>query len=264
MIYLYHGSGVTDFQLSSPLLSEEDWQGLKGNVIGLLTTGKDYRAAELLRVIPFEIYKATNNFNDEFSVLYVKASLEEYVEIEKMNGKPCDKLAFAKIAATITEIGPYIRFVVADIDTNYGPDIVPAPSLDITSEVVKRVLVDAQRLLTTTGAVSAVDRIHTAMHGYLRAVCQKSQISFRQNANLTELFKYIIDQHPAFKENGPHNREITRVLRAIATIMDSVNSLRNQASVAHPSETLLEEEEAMLIINCARTILSYLDSKLHR
>jgi Abortive infection C-terminus len=38
--------------------------------------------------------------------------------------------------------------------------------------------------------------------------------------------------------------------------------LRNNASVAHPNEALLDEPEAMLAINAARTILHYLDAKL--
>ncbi|GAH63627.1 unnamed protein product, partial [marine sediment metagenome] len=33
-------------------------------------------------------------------------------------------------------------------------------------------------------------------------------------------------------------------------------------SVAHPNEDLLEKDEAMLVINVARTLLHYLDAKL--
>jgi len=53
-----------------------------------------------------------------------------------------------------------------------------------------------------------------------------------------------------------------RVLRALSTIADALNPLRNQTSVAHPNETLLQQPEAMLVVNAVRTILHYLDSKL--
>ena len=42
----------------------------------------------------------------------------------------------------------------------------------------------------------------------------------------------------------------------------SLNTLRNQASIAHPNDNILEEAEAILAINSGRTLLNYLDSKL--
>ncbi len=41
-----------------------------------------------------------------------------------------------------------------------------------------------------------------------------------------------------------------------------MNPLRNQASMAHPNEELLEPAEALLVINVSRSILHYLDTKL--
>jgi hypothetical protein len=44
--------------------------------------------------------------------------------------------------------------------------------------------------------------------------------------------------------------------------MDALNPARNRGSVAHPNEELLDNDEAMLFINAARTVLQYLDVKL--
>jgi hypothetical protein len=41
-----------------------------------------------------------------------------------------------------------------------------------------------------------------------------------------------------------------------------LNPVRNNASVAHPNEDLLGHEEAELVINVGRSLLSYLDAKL--
>jgi hypothetical protein len=49
----------------------------------------------------------------------------------------------------------------------------------------------------------------------------------------------------------------------MATVVDVLNPLRNKASVAHPNQDLLAEPEALLVINSVRTLLNYLDSKLH-
>ncbi len=43
--------------------------------------------------------------------------------------------------------------------------------------------------------------------------------------------------------------------------MDVLNPIRNSASMAHPNADLLEDPEAMLVINAARTILHYIDAK---
>jgi hypothetical protein len=47
----------------------------------------------------------------------------------------------------------------------------------------------------------------------------------------------------------------------MGSIMDVLNPIRNNASMAHPND-LLDPPEAMLVINAARTILHYIDTKL--
>jgi hypothetical protein len=138
------------------------------------------------------------------------------------------------------------------------------PALQITSEVVECALKDAEELLHTRGATSGVDRIHTALHGYLRVVCASADLSCSEDASLTDLFKVLRQSHPCFRNMGPRDGEIERVLRALATILDSFNPLRNKASVAHPNAALLAQPEAMLVINTARTILRYVDEKVHQ
>lgn len=43
-------------------------------------------------------------------------------------------------------------------------------------EIVEKALKDAEVLLTNSGPVSAVDRVHTAMHGYLKSVLDKHDV----------------------------------------------------------------------------------------
>ncbi|GAF72241.1 unnamed protein product [marine sediment metagenome] len=58
--------------------------------------------------------------------------------------------------------------------------LVEAPTVRLTSDAVQRALSDAERLLSSGAAVNAVDRIHTALHGYLRLVCDEAGILSRQ------------------------------------------------------------------------------------
>jgi hypothetical protein len=139
---------------------------------------------------------------------------------------------------------------------------VGVPTLATTSAVVERALSDAETLIKTNGATSGVDRIHTAIHGYMRAVCDSQSIPYSQEATISVLFNWIRASHSAFIAAGPRADDITKILRAMSTVMDVLNPIRNNASVAHPNENLLEEAEAKLVINAARTILHYIDAKL--
>jgi hypothetical protein len=81
---------------------------------------------------------------------------------------------------------------------------------------------------------------------------------------MTELFKSIRKRHPAFADTVAGSKDVERILNAMASVVDAVNTLRNRGSVAHPNEELLAEPEAMLAVNAIRTLLHYLDGKLQR
>jgi hypothetical protein len=129
-------------------------------------------------------------------------------------------------------------------------------------EVVERAISDAEALIAANGPTSAVDRIHTALHGFLLRVCRDGGIPVADDAPLPVVFKNLKSNHPAFRALGPRAQDILQIMRAIGSILDVVNPLRNRASMAHPTGDLLEPEEATLVINVARSILHYLDTKL--
>lgn len=138
-----------------------------------------------------------------------------------------------------------------------------APKLTARA-VVDRALKDAETLVATSGAVSAIDRVHTALHGYLHSQCEDSDIKVEDSAKITELYKALRKSHPNLSGMSTWSEDIDRVLKSFATVLDTLNHLRNNASVAHPNESLLSEAEAELMFNASRTILHYLDMKLGR
>jgi len=116
--------------------------------------------------------------------------------------------------------------------------------------------------METSGAVSAIDRVHTALHGYLHSQCESSGIEAGDSPKITDLYKALRMSHPSLSNAGAWSEDIDRVLKSFASVLDTLNHLRNHASVAHPNETLLSEAEAALVCNASRTILHYLDMKL--
>ncbi|WXP46824.1 abortive infection family protein (plasmid) [Escherichia coli] len=52
------------------------------------------------------------------------------------------------------------------------------------------------------------------------------------------------------------------MLRLSAAILHGINNLRNNYSMAHPTETLLNEADARFAINLVRSIMTYVDELL--
>jgi hypothetical protein len=168
---------------------------------------------------------------------------------------PADSLPH-RTSALYDEIVGWINRLSTGVAVSVRP-------LQVTSAVVERALRDAEKLMASTGATSGVDRAHTALHGYLLQVCSGANITVPPEPSLTQLFKALRAQHSAFQDLGPRSDDVAKLLGAMATVADVLNPLRNKASVAHPNQDLLAEPEALLFINSVRTLLNYLDSKLH-
>lgn len=98
------------------------------------------------------------------------------------------------------------------------PSYLPARA----SKVVSRAIADAEALLRTTGATSGVDRVHTALHGYLIALCGAAAIEHPADASIPALLKALRREHPRLQELGPRSSDIERVLNACGTIMDAL------------------------------------------
>lgn len=136
------------------------------------------------------------------------------------------------------------------------------PKKEKPSEVVERALKDAELLLAKSGAVSAIDRAHTALHGYLKSICQEYSISVGNDPSITDLYKAIRADVPAIRDLGSRSEDLNKMLRSLMSVLDALNPIRNKASVAHPNDNLLGKEEADFTINIIRSVLHYLDSKL--
>lgn len=263
MIRLFQSSGSGEIELLVQSMSNPDWERLKNVTVRLLERQGALKAAELLRENPFFIHGGTNGFGDEFDVLYMQAPLDTYVQLAEMTEDVQFKFQFQVIAKKVSEVsGRYIRFVAVELDTNNGTPPVDSPVLEVTSDVIERALRDAERLIATEGAISGVDRLHTAFHGYLRALAVRIGITEIKDASITELFKAIRERHLDFQHTSPRKSDIDKIMRSLANIIDTLNPVRNQASVAHPNAELLQEPEAMLVINSIKTLLHYLNARM--
>lgn len=131
-----------------------------------------------------------------------------------------------------------------------------------TTEAVKLALVDAATLIKTRGPVSAVDRLHTAFHGHLAHLCRGAGLTTKDDASVTELWKVLREQHPKLQVPDVRRQDVDKILRTASAIVDAVNTIRNRASLGHPNDELLGEDEAWLCVDAMRSLLEYVDRKL--
>ncbi|WP_437893322.1 abortive infection family protein [Sorangium sp. So ce124] len=259
MIVLAHGSGAQDFYTLDRALPPELWQRVRITALQLLRKRGQTEAADALESIPFELLNATNGFNDEFAVLQATLNLDEYVNLSASKADSYSTSTYNQVKGVFSELGYYVRFIAAELATSTAPVVAP-PVLAVSSQAVERSLRDADNLTTASGASSAVDRVHTAFHGYLLAACSHSSIPVPANPSITQLFKLLRTQHPSFTTGSSVSPESIRIVNSLANIVDALNPIRNNATLAHPNPALLSEPEAMLVINTVRTLFHYLNA----
>ena len=261
MIRFYEGSGSKEIELLGRCFTVEDWSRLKGVAIRLLERRGHAHASEFLRAHAFDLHHGTNGFCDEFCLLYMKVPLDDYVRMAEQAEDSQLRFDCLQIVEAIGEVGYHVRFIAVELDPDDGPRPVSPPVLEITSDTVERALRDAERLMASAGATSGTDRVHTAFHGYLRAVASKAGLPHSDNASVTELFRVLREHHPSFQQARVLRSDIDKILRSLANVVDTLNPVRNHASVAHPNPALLEEPEAMLVINSVRSLLHYVNAR---
>ena len=91
------------------------------------------------------------------------------------------------------KLAPEIQAMISRLE---GSPAVRSPRPKITTATVERAISDAETLIQKSGATSGVDRIHTALHGYLIAACDAAKIAYPKDADLPQLLKLLRQHHP--------------------------------------------------------------------
>ena len=134
--------------------------------------------------------------------------------------------------------------------------IVPvSKTITITYDSVRRALDEAEKAIAAGNAVGAIDRTHTALHGYAKQKCLENSIQLNSNESLPAVFKHL-------KALSKFDSGLVKILNSLGSVIHELNELRNQKSLAHPNPSILGGEEAHLAVNSARTLLAYLHAKL--
>lgn len=131
-----------------------------------------------------------------------------------------------------------------------------------SSAVVEHALKDAAALLETRGPVSAFDRVHTALHGYLKDACLRVPVEVPPLATTSQLLKLARQHHPVLSDLGEQHDSLMKIMQGMSAVIEGLSTQRNKASLAHANDHLLDQDDAVLAINAAKTLIQFLNAKL--
>lgn len=125
-------------------------------------------------------------------------------------------------------------------------EIIDKGNLKKEIDFVKEVLFQADTLIENHSYSSAVDRVHTALHGYIKELCNEQNIIFgEQNVKIQNMWGKLKIEHPNFNiDIKEHQRPINQTVNAIGKFLENMNDIRNRHGFSHPNDDIIEEHEA--------------------
>lgn len=141
-----------------------------------------------------------------------------------------------------------------------GVEVPQAVVAGLAAEV-RAALAASQTLIAAHGPSQGIDRLHTALHAYVRGSCQQAGLPVEPDASLMRLARLLRERHAAFAADTGLPQEPKVLLDRMASVLDVLNAARNRTEGAHPNPPL-PEPEANLALNAARTVFLYLHSRL--
>ena len=157
---------------------------------------------------------------------------------------------------------PELHRVIESIVNGEELRAVSKPDLENTNESVYEALEDAEVLIRERSASNGYDRMHTALHSFLRQACTNNSIDYNKTDAITALLPKINTHLKTLPDDG-RNEKVFIMLRSANSMLDNINYLRNHHSLSHPNEDLLSEGDARFAINLARSIMTYVDDLLN-
>ena len=127
------------------------------------------------------------------------------------------------------------------------------------SETVHKSIEDAIIFIREGKHDSAVDRIHTAFHGYLRQLLYEHGENSTPDDSLPGLFARLHAYYANTIQPKDVGERIKMILRSAGGMVTAVNELRNNNTVAHPNGNLIQKKEAQLVIRLVNAIFEYIE-----
>jgi len=127
------------------------------------------------------------------------------------------------------------------------------------SGTVQKAVEDAEVFIREGRYDSAVDRVHTAFHGYLRQLLTEHGVTYEADDGLPALFAKLHGYYGGSIQPADVADRLKTILRSAGGMINAVNELRNNNTIAHPNGQLIQKREAQLVIRLVNAVVDYIE-----
>ncbi len=132
-------------------------------------------------------------------------------------------------------------------------------SISCRTQAINQSINDAKVFMREGFFSSAVDRIHTAFHAYLRDLLDVHGVAYVEGDTLQQLYSKLHKCYETEIEPQEVADLIKTAVRSGSGIVSSISEIRNRHTVSHPNSNLIQQREALLVISMVKCIVDYLE-----
>lgn len=172
--------------------------------------------------------------------------------------------AEVKKMATYAERRDYISKLFSPLLTQLQESEEESGNLDFQpianrSVTIQKAVEDAEVFIREGRFDSAVDRIHTVFHGYLRQLLSEHNVEYTRDDDIRALYSKLHHYYGSHIQPQDVAERIFNLLRSGNVMINAVNELRNNNTIAHPNGALIQKREAKLVIDMVHAIIAYIE-----
>ena len=192
-------------------------------------------------------------WNTYIAVLHIKTEIENFHLLELNKDKI---LTYANKMLASNE-----DYIVTDVDLI--PRILQYEEIKFNeldkTETLSKAIKDAEDFIRNGNYLSAIDRIHTTLHGYLRWRLDEENLEYNESDTIMQLYSKLHKNYEDAYKNKEINKLTLTAIRSASGVIDSLNTTRNKFSLAHPNDETIGNAEAKLLIGLSKYIFEYIE-----
>jgi len=195
--------------------------------------------------------RAIWKLEDNFIVAELSLSFLEYWEQKFRLSDPTEE-EFNRLYSLKKEAEKDLLTLKDVISSSFDVNALDISNLENNYTILKN---DIEKVLNDDKPQLALDRVHTYMTKYFRALCEKHNINYSKKENINNLYSKYIKFH---RESDSFESIMTpNIVKLPVQALEKFNNVRNNESFAH-SNDVIGYRESKLIIDFVFLVMAYI------
>lgn len=166
---------------------------------------------------------------------------------------------YADRRAKISEMFEPIIKILTEAEVVTDTPRVTFARIATRTSTIKASLSDADSFMNAGRFDSALDRIHTAFHGYLRKLLTDYEVPYVESDSIPQLYAKLHSFYGTRIQPPKVGDLVKTAMRSAAGIISVLNDARNRHTVSHPNTELIQQREAKLVIQMIKLMVDYIE-----